>query len=113
MYEVRKTVEHFKSQGKNVFGIFCSKEPVQQFLGHLFTTDFITLMQCFGYKIEKPASLKVIEKKRAPKVDRRKRKTPKFNIEIVNELGFITKRQHKEMDDRMGRAAEKDLGIKQ
>jgi ParB family chromosome partitioning protein len=109
MFEIRKTVEYFKSQDEDVFNIFCSRKPVQQFLGHLFTSDFIALMQCFGYKIDRPASLKVIEQKRIHKVDRRKGKMPKFSIEKVHEPDFITKRERKERDDRIARAGERDL----
>ncbi len=112
MYKIMQTVKDFQSQGKNVFNIFCSKEPVQQFLGHLFTTDFITILQCFGYKIEKPEDLKIIEQKRIPKVDGRIGKKPKFDIERVHQIGFVSKRERKERDAIIERAVMRDLGIK-
>jgi len=109
MYELMTTVKHFKSQGEKVFKTFCAQEPVQQFLGHLFTTDFIATLQDFGYKIEKPADLKVIWKKRIPKVDRRKGKMPVWNITRVHEPGFVSKRQRKEWGDSFAQMAERDL----
>jgi len=109
MYEIMQAVEYFKSQGNAVFNIFCNKEPIQQFLGNLVATDFINIMRLFGYKIEKPFDLKVIEQKRIPKVDRRKYNMPIFNISRVNEPGFISNKEHKERDDYYGRMAERDL----
>ena len=78
----------------------------------MFTTDFISTLQCFGYKIEKPVGLKIIEQKRIPKVDRRIGKMPVFNIARVHEIGFITKEQRKTMTEPFERAVERNLGIR-
>jgi hypothetical protein len=81
MYKIRQAVEFFKSESKKNehrpigfffdskydFGMICEQVPIQKFLGSLFVADFIATLECFGYKIEKPSDMKIIEEKRSVK----------------------------------------------
>ncbi|HAJ27072.1 MAG TPA: hypothetical protein DCG53_07485 [Syntrophus sp. (in: bacteria)] len=108
IYKVREAIEFFQSQDEERFRIICERKPTLSFLGSLFVCDFIATLRCFGYKIEKPSDLNVIEEKRVVPV-KKKRPSPTWSIAGANEPDFKSKAEHKEIDKRMAHAAERDM----
>ncbi len=65
--KVRKSIDFFKAEGKDVFSVFYNELPVQEFLDHSFVIEFISILQSFGYRIEKPEKFKRDKRKRGLK----------------------------------------------
>lgn len=110
VYRIREAVAFFASKDEATFGIFRERLPIQRFLGSLYVRDFIAMLQCFGYTIEKPSDLKVIEEKRVVPV-KKKRLAPLLQNSAArfNEIGFVSNAEHEEMDRKMANAAERDM----
>ncbi|MCK9390824.1 MAG: ParB N-terminal domain-containing protein [Syntrophales bacterium] len=108
VYKVREAIEFFQSQDKDRFRIICERKPTLSFLGSLFVCDFIATLECFGYKIEKPSDLNIIEEKRIVPV-KKKRPSPTWSIAMVNEPGFMSKAERREMDRKLALDAERFL----
>lgn len=110
MYRMREIIEFFKSCDAETFRIFCDREPVKQFLGNSFVTDFILMLKCLGYKILTPCTLNVVNKERVVLVKKKRPIPPPHrNISRVHEAGFVSKEEHREMELRGKRAAEQDM----
>jgi len=57
MEKIKYVIEYISNNSETdeeTFKIFSSKEPILAFLGSPLVSDFITIMKCFGYKIEEP-----------------------------------------------------------
>ena len=106
MYEVRKAMEYYKAEGEQVFEAASSRPAIQRFLGSLFVNDFIALLECLDYKIEKPANIKIIKeiRKEAPPKEKR---MPRWNISQVHEIGFVSKAERRAKQEASDKRFEK------
>lgn len=110
MCKMRETIEFFADKDDEIFKIFCEKKPIQEFLGSLFVSDFIAMLKIFGYKIEKPSNIKIIEEKRVvPVKKKRPAPLPHYSAARFNEPGFRSKTEIKRMEDRIERDAKEHM----
>lgn len=89
MLKIREALEFLESKDEDLVKLLCEQAPIRRFLGSLFVSDFIAVLEIFGYKIEKPSNLKVIAEERQVKV-KKKRPSPRPENSAArfNEPGF-------------------------
>ncbi len=103
--QIKNEVLYFKKGGEKTFKGLTEQKYIQEFLGSPFVDDFITILEVFGFEVKRPDN--VVFAKRPEKIIKKRRHTG-FDINKVHEIGFVSKAERKEREERRADLANND-----